>query len=135
MHRVRGSRRWKGGGLALALLLATALPMASTAALAEMAEPSYTYLHGIEDLPLMPGLAEVEEAGVVFDKPAGRIVVAFAEGDVSRTEVLGFYANTLPQLGWTADGEAAFHREGEALRIEFEADGKPLLVRFSLSPN
>lgn len=92
------------------------------------------YLHGIEDLPLMPELTELEGAGIVFDKPAGRIVLSMAQGQVTTKEVLAFYADTLPQLGWRMEGANRFHREGEVLHIEFEADVSPLLVRFSLAP-
>ena len=122
-------------GIGCALLVAAALSVAGAAPLAEAAEVSRAYLRGIQDLPLMRELTELEEAGVVFDKPAGRIVISLAEGEVSEADILDFYANTLPQLGWTLEGKATFHREGEVLRIEFEANDKPLRVRFSLSPN
>ena len=49
------------------------------------------FIAGVEDLPLMPGLSEIAEAGMVFDKPSGRIVEAFAEGPVSRQAVAEFY--------------------------------------------
>ena len=41
---------------------------------------------------------------MVFDTPAGRIVEAVASGAVTRDEVLAFYAETLPQLGWDEGG-------------------------------
>ncbi|MGB1547677.1 MAG: hypothetical protein ACPHIA_03990 [Alphaproteobacteria bacterium] len=130
MGDIQASLRRLGRGIVLACFLAAALPSAGSAE-----EPAYAYLHGIEDLPLMPGLTEVEEAGIVFDKPAGRIVVAFAEGEASETDVLDFYTSTLPQLGWRLENKATFQREGEVLHIEFEPSGQSLLVRFSLSPN
>jgi len=83
----------------------------------------------------MPALTELDEAGIVFDKPAGRIVISLAEGQVTPAEVRAFYAKTLPQLGWRPKGAGLFHREGEVLRIEFETDVSPLRVRFSLSPD
>ena len=48
------------------------------------------FISSIDDLPLMPGLVE-EEGGMVFDSPSGRIVEAFATGNVSPGEVLSFY--------------------------------------------
>lgn len=93
------------------------------------------FVGGIEDLPLMPGLVEAPEAGMVFDTAAGRIVETYATGPASVARVVDFYAATLPQLGWRRRGEAAFGREGELLRLEFlpGPDGE-LTVRFSLSP-
>ncbi|MDH3593403.1 MAG: hypothetical protein OEU09_23175 [Rhodospirillales bacterium] len=92
------------------------------------------YIAEVEDLPLMPGLAEVEGAGVVFDKPHGRIVEAYAQGRVTREAVLAFYRQALPQLGWRADGGAAFRREGETLSLDFLDGGGALVVRFTLVP-
>ncbi len=104
--------------------------LGATAALA-----AERFVHGIEDLPLMPGLAEAPDAGVVFDTPSGRIVQTEAIGHVSRNQVLAFYAETLPQLGWRSLATGLFRRENEVLRIEFDDVGDPgTTVRFALSP-
>ncbi len=71
---------------------------------------------------------------MVFDKPAGRIVEAYAEGAVSRAAVTTFYISTLPNLGWRAKAEALFQREGELLRLGFMGDDGALVVRFTLQP-
>ncbi len=94
-----------------------------------------SFLKGLDDLPLTPGLREIKDAGVVFDKPEGRIVEAYAEGRLSVAKVRSFYAATLPQLGWRAEGAGRYRREGEVLSIGFRATGKGLTVRFSLSPD
>jgi len=93
------------------------------------------FVAGTEDLPLMPGLAMVKDAGVVFDTPQGRIVEAYARGNTTRKAVLDFYDQTLPQLGWNLTGTAAYRREGEALRLELYQDNGGLTVRFYLAPN
>lgn len=93
------------------------------------------YLAGAADLPLMPGLAEVPEAGLVFDQPSGRIVEAYARGAVSRSAVTSFYLDTLPNLGWRAKAEALFQREGEELRLDITGDDGALVVRFTLQPH
>ena len=98
-------------------------------------EATGSFLAGLDDLPLTPGLREIKDAGVVFDKPEGRIVEAYAEGEVSVAKVRSFYAATLPQLGWRAEGPGRYRREGEVLSIGFRAAGKGLTVRFSLSPD
>ena len=96
------------------------------------------FIEQVTDLPLMPGLSEVKDAGVVFDKPDGRIVEAYAEGDLKRDAVIGFYSDTLPQLGWArvkaAGTGAAFRREGENLALDFLDGGGALVVRFTLTP-
>lgn len=91
------------------------------------------FIEGLADVPLMPGLRVVEDAGLRFDNPGGRIVEIIAVGKVSAKAVAEFYASTLPQLGWRGkDNE--YWREGERLRIQTGmADGK-LAVRFFLAP-
>lgn len=115
-----------------ALLAALALVGAGAAPLRAQVQ---SYIAEVEDLPLMPGLAEVEGAGVVFDKPDGRIVEAYAQGEVARESVLAFYRKTLPQLGWRAAGAAKFQREGESLSLDFLDGGGALIVRFTLVPH
>jgi hypothetical protein len=107
---------------ALALLLAIAPARAQDG-----------FVEGFEDLPLAPGLATLPEAGTGFDKPTGRIVVAYASGKTSRAAVEQFYSSTLPQLGWRRQG-AAYLREGEKLTIEILAAEGGVTVRYTLAP-
>ena len=120
--------------LAVGFLLALSALGAQGPAPAALAGEAAAFMAGVADLPLMPGLAEVPDAGVVFDKPAGRIVEAYAEGAVSRAAVTAFYIRTLPNLGWRAKAEALFQREGELLRLGFMGDDGALVVRFTLQP-
>ncbi len=125
--------RW----LAFAARLLAALPLAAGAFPAPGAgagEPT-AYVAGIDDLPLMPGLMAVPDAGVVFDKPSGRIVEAYAEGEVGRAQVAAFYTATLPQLGWRARQSNVFVREGERLSLIFLGGDGELIVRFTLEPD
>jgi hypothetical protein len=94
------------------------------------------FVADVEDLPLMPGLSEIAGAGLVFDKPEGRIVEAYARGSLTPEAVLAFYRRSLPQLGWVAAGSAAYHREGERLDLEVlgQDTAGTVVVRFSLSP-
>jgi len=98
----------------------------------ETANPRF--VAGVEDLPLMPGLNELTGSGFAFDSATGRIVEAYATGDLAQQQVLDFYAETLPQLGWEQASPRGFKREGERLSIEFVKGGNPLTVRFSLAP-
>jgi hypothetical protein len=127
MTRARPCRRpLRAASALLAALLLAAVPAG--------AQPGDGYAADIADLPLMPGLAEVPEAGVAFDKPAGRIVSAYAHGDVTAAEVRRFYRETLPQLGWTADGATRYTREDELLQLELLGRDGDLTVRYTLQP-
>lgn len=86
------------------------------------------------DVPLMPGLSEVRDVGVIFDKPGGRIVEAYAVGPVASAGVEQFYGETLPQLGWQRIGRFRFEREGERLEIGFGGQDGSLTVRFDITP-
>src|SRR5215475_9239490 len=91
------------------------------------------FLSLVEDLPLMSGLTEDTAAGLGFDTADGRIVDAYAHGKVSERQVVDFYGETLPQLGWKAEGKTQFARNGERLRIEFTQSDRGLMVHYSLS--
>ncbi|SRR5690554_1948236 len=122
---------------AAALFVAGVLAFAAPA----LAEPGYLAL--VEDMPLMSGLAETGDGGVIFDKPAGRIVRSVAEGDVAPASVRAFYTETLPQLGWTRAEEyeligelLLFRREGEQLEIQIVPLSESRTeVRFSIAPH
>lgn len=118
-----------------AILLGFAVALPALPGQAEDTAQPRVYLRGIEDIPLMAELHELEESGIVFDKPGGRIVMSTAQGRVTPGDVLAFYARTLPQLGWRMEKATRFTREGETLDIEFETDSSPVVVHFSLSPH
>jgi hypothetical protein len=101
--------------------------------LAASAARAEGFVGGTDDVPLMDGLTEVEGAGTVFDNASGRIVEAFASGDMDAATVARFYEDTLPQLGWRAEGDGGFTREGEHLAI-VTVEGERLTVRFTLTP-
>jgi hypothetical protein len=105
------------------LMLGMASAIASPAFLTEM-----------EDLPLAPGLTEVP-GGMLFEQPTGRIVEASASGDMDATQIISFYAQTLPELGWEKIAATTFRRDNEILRIDMEPRRRPLVVRFSVVPN
>jgi hypothetical protein len=92
------------------------------------------FVTGIDDLPLMTGLAAVETGHVDFDSPGGRIVISYAKGQTDPAKVTEFYAVTLPQLGWTRTGDTSFRREGEILHLDYDETPPSLTVRFSLTP-
>src|SRR5215471_18928619 len=114
------------GSAALALLLVVSPRSASSVD---------GFLSIVEDLPLMSGLTEDTGSGVAFDTAGGRIVDAYAHGRVSERQVVDFYGETLPQLGWKAEGKTQYARNGERLRLEFTQSDGGLMVHYSLSPH
>jgi len=115
--------------LLFVLCLILAVPVGAV-----MAQSADGFLDGIPDLPLMPGLTESPESGLVFDKPSGRIVEAVAAGAVSAGDVSAFYETTLPQLGWQRDQAGTYLRDGEKLKLNIEEAAGGVTVQFTLSP-
>lgn len=119
--------------LLLRMLSITAIA-AVVVLLAMAATRADVFLSRLEDMPLAPGLSEDATAGLSFDSASGRIVEAYARGDLTEDQVLQFYADTLPQLGWTAEGARQYRRGGERLRLELVRNGRVLTVHYLLSP-
>ena len=78
----------------------------------------------IEDLPIAPGLAETQsQASLVSDR--GDLVIEVAEGAAGAEAVRGFYAETLPALGWSLSpgapaGQTLFQRGREQLTLTYK---------------
>ncbi len=104
------------------------------APLSPAAQDGARYVDGIADLPLMPGLEEMKDSGLVFDKPSGRIVEAYAAGRVTSGEIMRFYEQTLPQLGWRSDRRGGYLREGERLQLTLTEASDEVTVQFRLYP-
>lgn len=117
--------------MARALILSVAL--LGVLFFTDAAAAAGAFLAEFEDLPLAPGLTELP-GGMLFDSPGGRIVDATAEGEVTAQQVLAFYMQTLPELGWEKIGPASFRRDNEVLRIEMDSGRRPLAVHFSVVP-
>ncbi|MGZ9107243.1 MAG: hypothetical protein ACXW4B_00275 [Micavibrio sp.] len=98
------------------------------------------FFSALNDIPLMPGLYELTEETVVFDKPEGRIVESSAVSETEKApEIRAFYGSVLPELGWNAqsgaEGVDSYLRQGEKLSLTLEARGQLNIVHFSLSPH
>lgn len=131
-HRTSARRRQAVSRLSALLAGCIACLLASGA----IAAPD-NYLSAARDIPLLPGLQESADGPVLFDKPQGRIIRITAsdpQKQVSAAQVLGFYQQALPNLGWqqqeAADDSLTFKRESEMLRISTVGD----LVIFDLTP-
>jgi hypothetical protein len=117
-------RRWI---MVLILLIAAAMPARGPAWAAE-------YLKAVSDLPLADGLKEQVDKATVFDTPLGRIVNAYATGNVKPEAVLDFYDETLPALGWDRQKAGTYRRKNETLKIDvWGPDEGPTNVSYTLS--
>jgi hypothetical protein len=111
-----------------------AVLICATPALADVA-----YFTSIEDLPLPPGFTE-REAPAQFESTEGRLVLAYAEGELSGLAVRDFYYEALPPLGWSVspqpDGALIFVRAREQLSFTVEQrDGRTRLgARLVVAP-
>ncbi len=80
-----------------------------------------TFLASAPDFPVMPGLEEEVDRAVVFDKPTGRIIEAYVKGQAAGSDILTYYARTLPQFGWQAEEKpkhrSHYKRAGEKLTL------------------
>lgn len=114
------------------VLTALALILLASPAGAEEAQ----FFSQLRDIPLMPGLYELPEDSLSFDKPEGRIVEAAAASETrSAGEIRAFYDSTLPELGWRSAGDNSYVREDEKLILRPESRGKLNILRLSLSPD
>jgi hypothetical protein len=112
---------------ALVLLLSATLAAPGSAWAAE-------YLKAVTDLPLADGLKEQADKATVFDTPVGRIVNAYATGNVAPEAVLDFYDETLPALGWDRQKAGTYQRKNEILKIDvWGSDQGPSNVSYTLS--
>ncbi len=104
-----------------------------------MTQPPVTFFAGNQDIPVMPGLTEVEGRSFSYDKPEGEIteLVAVVEG-LSAEQVLYYYDVTLPQFGWNKIIEAEgghFYRKGEYLDFSFDTEEAQSLVKIMIHPS
>jgi hypothetical protein len=94
---------------------------------------------GIDGLFLMPGLQELEDEAVVFDKPGGRIIEAQAQGMVTARAVDAWYAQSLQANGWKSSKlSGQYFKDGEMLQLAIQENGSGssggITLRFSLAP-
>lgn len=118
-------------------LWSAGLSMGLSIVLAATVAAETRFLADMDDMPVAPGLQEIEAERLVFDKAEGRILRTAASGLMSPKEVRDFYTTSLPALGWQLkDAEPRylmFDREHERLEISIEGT-RPVLVRYALQP-
>ena len=112
-------------------LLVCGMCLLSASVLAE--EPRF--FSQLTDIPVMPGLYELADQAVVFDKPEGRIVTVMAVSETENVnDINAFYNTALPQLGWTRVRDGVFARQDETLLVGVEAENALSVVKLMVSP-
>ena len=94
------------------------------------------FVDGIEDVPVMNGMHQVQSNNISFGNDEIRFVEAYLSGrKATFSSVAAFYEETLPQLGWHFIGRRndSLHFERDAERLDIVRENKsPLLVRITL---
>jgi len=133
----------------LALLVGFALfaPGASVAQEAE-SQTGWTAeanVAGVLGLPIMPGLAELTDETILFDKPEGRLLEAqlvteTAAPEMKAADIEAWYQQALLANGWSEKpsdmgGARKYVRRGEVLHINIVETGSQLTLTLSLAPS
>lgn len=93
------------------------------------------YVSVLPDIPIPAGLTEDADKAMVFDKASGKVVTATLTGLQSdEKQVMGFYLEALPQLGWTPMKTGVFVRNGEQLLVKTRKVRGGVALELSLVP-
>lgn len=93
------------------------------------------FFETLQDVPVMPGLTELEDYTLVFDKPEGRIIEMVAKIDgASVRDVRDYYRRSLPQLGWVMASQDNYMRGEEHLSLNFESEQNDSFLRMTVQP-
>jgi hypothetical protein len=93
------------------------------------------FFEALYDVPVMPGLEELPDQAMLFDKPDGRIAsVVAASKALSEADIRRFYGETLSQMGWKKDGQNQYVRGSDRLSMDVIKRPPLTLVHFTLEP-
>lgn len=98
-----------------------------------------TSILALIDVPLMPGLEELMDMGVLFDKPDGRYVEVELVGEVPLNRASVFYRATMVNWGWVMGDDSTlkslkYTKDGELLTMDLSDSDEGLLVKIRLKP-
>ena len=97
--------------------------------------PAPVFFEALYDVPVMPGLEEVKDQAMLFDKPDGRIAsVVAASKTLSVADITAFYDASLPQLGWKKVKQNQYVRANDRLVLDLSKNPPLTVVHFTLSP-
>ena len=119
--------------LFVASLFLASLGMFASASM-QTSEAAESQQHSwVGDLPIMPALSVEPALGFAFDSPNGRIVMVFASSAAAAPDIMGFYNESLPAIGW-AGGDGSWRRGSEVLLISEVTTAAGRLWRLMLRP-
>ena len=88
----------------------------------------------VGDVPIMADLSVEPALGFAFDSPNGRIVMIFASSKAKAADILGFYNDSLPAIGWVG-GDGIWRRGLETLVISEVSTAAGQLWRLMVRPH
>lgn len=96
-----------------------------------------SFIDGFEDIPLVEGFRQINNQNFSFGNEEGGYTeaVLWAKKGKTFNDVIQFYVETLPKLGWglknKSDKALVFTRDNNTLEI-LRQETRPLKVRISL---
>ena len=128
-----GFLRCRVSRLLLASLFLASFGMFASASL-QTSQAAESQQHSwVGDLPIMPALSVEPALGFAFDSPNGRIVMVFASSAAAAPDIVRFYNESLPAIGWTG-GDGSWRRGSEALLISEVTTAAGRLWRLMVRP-
>ena len=88
----------------------------------------------VGDVPIMADLSVEPALGFAFDSPNGRIVMIFASSTAKAADIIGFYNDSLPAIGWVGGG-GTWRRGPEILVISEVSTAAGQLWRLMVRPH
>ena len=100
-----------------------------------LAKAAQSQQHGwVGDVPIMADLSVESALGFAFDSPNGRIVMIFASSTAKASDIMRFYNDSLPAIGWVG-GDGKWRRGPETLVISEVSTAAGQFWRLMVRPN
>ena len=101
------------------------------------ANAATSFIEGMEDIPIPEKMMQIQADNFSFGNEETRLVEAYLQTNFGKFSfVVGFYEDTLPQLGWKLKSKqydsVEFERDGDELTIAL-VNKMPLIVRVTLT--
>ncbi len=91
------------------------------------------FMPGTQDIPLMDGLRVDVSDDMNFDTPEGQVITFDAQSKrKTGTQIIDYYRDTLPRMGWTETETNHFVREKDSITLTVIRGRKPGVVRFEI---
>ena len=128
-----GLLRRRASRLLLASLFLASCDILASVSL-QISQAAESQQHGwVGDVPIMPALSVEPALGFAFDSPNGRIVMIFASSTAATPDIMQFYNESLPALGWMG-GNGSWRRGSEMLLISEVTTAASRLWRLMVRP-